>query len=645
MAHTYEHRSRGGTAHRVSEPRRRGYLLATWVLLACFGLIGCDTLEYEPSGENVGDAAPPTTGITVDLAAGETITVWGQAVLRYTLDLGGKTFVGVEVYLDGELFGTSESQHSFSFASTQVPDGRYALRLVAYARSGTGSLADQLGAEVVVSEVVRTLVVDNAPPQAVRGLSAASVEGRLRLRWSPYPRTNFQAYHVYEIYSGQRRLRATLTDRTQVAWADPLFTGGNIRYVVAVEAAGGVAESEEVVVSVPPAAMLGFESLGEEGIRLTWSASPFPANVARYVLERRPDVAGALWEDAAVIPGARDTVYVDTVGEVFAARYVYRVRTEPFEAGVVQTETLLTAWSGDRLGVTGVVSLHASDGFAAYAPRADGLGADLVRIEAASFEIVADRPISVFGNSSVFATRDGARLFTISNGVVQEHDPRSLAVVRSLDLNALLGYQARPYTVVAADDGRLFFSRVELRDGTLYSGIGVDVVDFETGTFVGSIRPPRGLALIDASANGRYALIAGSESALYEVNEAGTFRRIGPVSETSRFLGHGDEVASFSGSVVQVLEAATLNVVRTFPMSTDFYRLLVDPATGYVAGYRDAPYGQAETTVSVYDPATGAEVTQIRAAALFESYQLQGNTLWGSGFYRRLGANRTGRSR
>ena len=642
MAHTYEHGSRGDSAHRVAEPReKRGRLLAAWILLACFGLIGCDALEYEPSGENVGDAVPPTTGITVDLAASETITVWGQATLRYTLDLGGKTFVGVEVYLDGELFGTSESQTAFSFASTQVPDGRYTLRLVAYARSGTGSLADQLGAEVVVSEVMRTLVVDNAPPSPVRILGAEPVAGRLRLRWSAYPRSSFQEYRVYSGRYGQTRLRATLRDRDRTTWIDSLFVGGDVRYEVVVAAANGEVASEEFVVEAPVPQPLAFEPLGEDGIRLTWSASRFPGNVARYVIERQSTSFGAPWEAAAVTVDGRDTVIVDGVGDVFAAQYYYRIRTEAADDTAVESGGF-RAWAEARRAVRDLVYLAASDAFVGFQVDEYDTRMGLVRLDAQTLDVQAERPFGGISYASVFAPRDGTRLFTMEDGVVRERDPHTLAVVRSLNLNTLLGVEVRPPDPVATEGGLILFSRVELQGPTRYFGRGVVAVDFDAGTVLAqrSGAPAYVTSMIDASADGRHALIYDGAPALYRLNESGQrFERVGSVSETSAFLGQGDRIASLLGSNIAILDTESLATIRTFPNTGGSRNVLVDPATGYVATYDGAYDNQSAPLLTVYDPVAGTEVAHLHIAAdaFLGSYQLLNHTLWAGGFHRRLG--------
>jgi hypothetical protein len=622
----------------------RPALLVAFAGLAFAGLAfaGCDALEYEPSGENLGDAAPPTTGIAVDFASGRTLAVWGEVTLRYRLDLGGKSFAGVEVYLGDELFGTSESPHAFSFSSTRVPDGRYTLRLVAYARSGTGSLADRLGAEFVVDEVAGTLIVDNAPPQPVRVVGAEPVDGRLQLRWSPFTRPSFQEYRVYAGRYGQAALRATVTDAGRTTWTDSLFVGGAMDYEVGVFAAGGQAQSETFTFEAPVPQPLAFEPLGEGGIGLTWSASLFSRNVARYVVERKFTSLGASWEEVVVTASGLDTTHVDAAGDVFAAQYYYRVRTEAADGTAVESDAMV-AWAEERRPVRDLVYLAASDAFVGFAVDEHGYKTGIVRLDAQTLEVQAEQPFGGVSYASAFAPRDGRRLFTIEDGVVRERDPRTLAVVRSLDLNALLGVSVRPPDPVAAENGRIFFSRVESQGPTLYYGRGVVAVDFDAGTIVASRSGGSAYAttMIDAAADGRHALIYDGEAALYRLNEpAGRFERVGPVPERSAFLGGGEEIVSLLGGDAVIRDTETLATIRAFSVAGGTRILLVDPVTGYLAGY-DGPYDSDGSTslLAVYDPATGAEVARVRVAldAFLGRYQLLNHTLWAGGFHRRLG--------
>ena len=612
------------------------------LVLAALAFAGCDALEYEPAGENIGDVAPPATGITVEFASGGTFAVWGEVTLRYTLDLGGKPFAGVEVYVDNELFGVSESEHSFTFSSREVPDGRRTLRLVAYAHSGTGSLADRLGAEFVVSETAGTLIVDNAPPQPVRVVGAEPVDGRLQLSWSPFGRPSFQEYRVYAGRYGQSRLRATVTAWDRTTWIDSLFVGGAMDYEVGVFAAGGQAQSETFTFEAPVPRPLAFEPLGEGGIGLTWSASRFPSNVARYVIERKPTSLGAPWEEAGVVASGLDTALVDAAGDVFAAQYYYRVRTEAADDTAVESESM-RAWAEERRPVRDLVYLTDPDAFVGFAVDEHGYETGVVRLDAQTLDVQAEQPFGGVSYASMFASRDGRRLFTMEDGVVRERDPRTLAVVRSLDLNALLGVSVRPPDPVAAENGRIFFSRVESHGPTLYYGRGVVAVDFDAGTIAGSRSGGSAYAtiMIDAAADGRHALIYDGEAGLYRLNEqAGRFERVGPVPERSAFLGDGESIVSLVGGDAVIRDAETLATIRTFPVTGGASNILVDPATGYLAGY-DGPYDRDGSTspLAVYDPATGAEVARVQVAldAFLGRYQLVNHTLWAGGFHRRLG--------
>lgn len=170
------------------------------LLLSAFALVGgCDAVTYEPSGENRVEVTPPQTGIVVDLdAAPDTLTVWGNIAVRYRFDLGGKPLVSTDLYVDGVLLSRySLADSLLQFDSRELEDGFRTVRVVAYAASQSGSLADVLGAETVAAAAELTLLVDNAAPSLVEVMEPDVHEGQLRIRWERYGRLNFRYYEIY----------------------------------------------------------------------------------------------------------------------------------------------------------------------------------------------------------------------------------------------------------------------------------------------------------------------------------------------------------------------------------------------------------------------------------------------------------------
>ena len=597
------------------------------------------------------EVAPPATGIAVDFGVdGDTLGVWGKTTVNYRLHLGGKRFAYTDVFLDGEPLLSTQSLSSFEIDSRTLRDGPHELRLEAYAHSGTGSLADRLGAEFVLDRQTGVLVVDNAAPKPVDVKTVEVKEGRPVVTWERYPRANFQSYRLYrglwdgshvphgcysEGYSSSDTyLVATIDDPAQTSWSDPRFVGGNVCYRVEVEAADQRAKGRPVVYEAPIPSLTGFTPLGERRIRLTWSATKFPANFARYILTRYED---RHFKAIATLNGTEDTTFVDTISR-FGEIALYNVTTESSAGDIRRTDEELRAWVDPQVEGIGMPQrlgdhyvARADSHLAVYSARYP----DLVLIDGSSKEILA-RYGPNFGPFA--ATPDGTRLFSVKDRYVIEHDVQTLAPIREIDLRDLFGYEVRVGHLRAVDGGRLLFQVAEFRDGTRYVR-GNAIIDIEP------------LRLIDQqyvkamSADGRYYIAASSltdGNALYEITD-GRPEAVSDLPETCPgrralafffFLEHGDAFAERCGSEITIRRTSDLAEERTFSITPDLEELGYDAESGYV-------FGVGEGRFQMYDLRSGAEVASIDVAPIGTfwggSYALINGTLWsGHGFYRAL---------
>ena len=208
--------------------------------LALVSLAACDSLTYEPSGDNRVGVEEPDPIRTVEIgAAADTLFFVGPSVLDYTADLGGRTLIKAEVFVDSLLVGLGDTYGSVYVDVHNVENGVHTLRLVLYTRSGTGSLADALGAEQVAGEITRAIEVDNGPAGSVAITSIGRQDGRVLVTWERYDRPNFSAYAVYRSLSGSVLPVATITDRNTTQWADSFYIGGYpVQYRVATQIRG-----------------------------------------------------------------------------------------------------------------------------------------------------------------------------------------------------------------------------------------------------------------------------------------------------------------------------------------------------------------------------------------------------------------------
>jgi hypothetical protein len=658
---------------------KRCYLLA-----AALALAGCDALTFSPDGEPFTDVDPTVEPLVVDLAAPDTIGMWGTVSLQ--LQYAGRRADRLEVYLGGELVAEAADQETVAVDSRRVPDGEQPIRLRALASSRTGSLADRLGSEVVVAEAEGVAIVDNAPiePAAV---SAGVTEGVLALAWAPYTRYHFDGFVVqraaWRESSGQYDSWETVHETADArlgAWADSSYLGGTVGYRVAIRARGETVYSEPVRAGVPVPARVEATPLGDGQVRVVWNQTPLYGVFAGYRLAQQ----GGLFSEA--FDAVDDTVAVVRGSSLFA-----------YSAGY--TLTTLGRVPGTSVGAPFRVYADPASPFASGGPGLGGdqpggpkwppvvgmpngtvlgVGAETEQptlVDASTLEplAVASLPTSQAQAVRAFAVSPSGRVAVVAarhgtNGpvTIYELDPVTLDVVRTVN-PAQWGAGA-----LDAEWGRVAFAS----DGVLVLGVasGYDpdgavpdlvAVDLDTGTLAGRLYPGAdgggagsARSPVALSGDGRL-LIVGAENdlRLYErdasVPEGYRFvDRLDPSVATARFLSPtrlAVLTTSNSGRYqARVLGVPSFERVARLGEGLSYGRLSslsVDRASGRVlvldASEPTATYPYSGR-VRVFDGATAEQVESFRA--LLWRYQsgtepevsLAAGAVWNRGFYRRL---------
>ena len=609
---------------------------------------GCDAVAYEPSGENVVDVDPTARPLDIDLGvAPDTLALWGGVTLRP--GFGGRAAQRVEVLLGDQVVATSADPSRVEVPTTEIADGTYALRVRAYAASGTGSLAEAYGREEVVAEVTRVAVVDNAPPTPVTVTSLAPEAGRLVVRWERYRRRNFQQYRVYRVDGTRRTLVATADQPDQTSYADPSFVAGVARYAVEVRAADQSVVGPVAARTFEAPAVVEAERTGDGGLRVRWEQTPFFQAFGSYELQRTGQIDPLTTVARITSPG--DTMAVDRlVNGSFGTTYTYRVVLtgaggasylgEPLEASPDPSAPV-----GRVVGFDGGHMVGLSD---------DGL--TLVRLDGRTLERTGEIPLGGYAEVTVgsgLALAVGAGPFGRAP-VSRLVDLASFQTTASFQTEDALGRheypgsRSRPDGAALTAGGVLVSSYLAYYSPAVYGGLGVIALDARRGQVVGRVdapgrRPPsfdvsyRPIDLVTASPDGRYAVLyeeQTGEYVLYERPTGAGFQRLGVVGSRfdltdAAFVGDRQLAVAVPGrQQVQVLSVPSLGVATAFPTAA-VTRVSYDPGSGLLLGI-----STSNTTFCFgYDPSTGARAFSVRAAGPVE---LHGGVLWSESRYRRV---------
>ncbi len=158
------------------------------ILLAIIGAIlaGC---SFEFESDNFIDLEQPITNTQyIELINFINLdTINEQRTLRYNFNgLDNQTTVTSEVYLNNEHINASwEGQFgTFILRPESYEDGTYTLRIEHTFTSGSGSIADQAGLELIQETAVFQFVVNRAPSLPPEVLSATIRDGTIFIEWA-----------------------------------------------------------------------------------------------------------------------------------------------------------------------------------------------------------------------------------------------------------------------------------------------------------------------------------------------------------------------------------------------------------------------------------------------------------------------------
>lgn len=612
-------------------------------------LTGCDFLQYEPSGEYEVDFTPPTVpAIDVDFdAADDTLGAWGRATFAYHFDLDGRTYAETVVYLDGAVLLTTHDPAPFIVDTRTLTDGAHSFVIEVRAHSGTGSLADRLGAEIAFVRREKVLVVDNAPPQALAVREVRPAEGRLRVTWEPYRRYNFQSYVLYrtrgftghdgEVVWLEPARAVIIDDASQTTWLDSTYIGDPVRYHVEVRAADVHRAGSATPFYSPPPSVSTTSVDGT--ITLTWSRSRFPANFDRYEITRMTEPYYQ-WTRLAIIDREADTSFVDRGPHPFGRTYRYQVTTvATSDHSVASAEH--AAWPGTRAPLGELFAdlfmlPHYVPAHDAYLARTE---TSLLLLDGSTHAVQKSHPsegaVAPTPDGTIYTTAD--RRFELRTPVVRQLDPITLMPAASYDLGPVLGTDRRA-TLTAATDAKRIFLRVEELKGYATYCCAAAVVDLDPLRLVALFgSPEQPAAFVAVSPQGRYALVDHSEgfearTVLYAAGD-GDLEEVRalphhPVYDRVAFI-EDDRLAVQEGGTVYVYRLPDLRLERTFDVAANLQHLTYDPMTGYLAG-------TAGDAFVAYTPADGHLVATVDVD-LEHVYTLTNGTLWSSnGFARPL---------
>lgn len=242
------------------------FIISTTILL----FVAC---EYEPSGNNFIDLAPPEDYIPIEISLNDvnpsdTIYLYKETLISIKTN-SPNDIQRTVVLLDGQVFINMRSDSlAFIFDPDQLDEGVYKLTVEAFINTGTGSLAEMMGLEGYIGELSWNIQVIHNPHERFEVDYRINEEGFLELYWdNAIPDSYIESYTIHAGYTQETDI--TINDAKQKSFVDYGYVCGNALYKVNTFLKDGQVFRQTFSIDAPTPSLY-FEDLGLDSFRIYW---------------------------------------------------------------------------------------------------------------------------------------------------------------------------------------------------------------------------------------------------------------------------------------------------------------------------------------------------------------------------------------
>lgn len=253
------------------------------IILYVFSIFLLSNCEYELTELNFKDIEPPPASRSIDIgwiSTDDTIKIFQATNLNFNFDTDGLGVLLAEMTLQDRRWEFSSRSGSVDIDPDNFDNGLFKLSLTMYLQSGSGSLADKLGAEGYQITKEWNILIDDRNVTNTPPIKSINDDGYLVINWPECRSDNFIGYEIS--YGSQIHFEVdTITERSQNYLVDSLYIGGRYSFRVTCILVDGNQRGELFSFEEPPP-QIYVEEISIDSLRIMWDKSPY--NV-RYRLE------------------------------------------------------------------------------------------------------------------------------------------------------------------------------------------------------------------------------------------------------------------------------------------------------------------------------------------------------------------------
>ncbi|MGA2297830.1 MAG: hypothetical protein ABSG15_09820 [FCB group bacterium] len=264
------------------------------IIIFFFFLLIFFSCKYEPTGTSYTYINPnyKPAEIVIKLPYGKDTVYLDAGYVPYvSYDLTGETDKLVQVYLflDTVLVKQSKNRQEYSIPVNVRIDSifnHYIMTLIATTHSGTGSLADIMGAEGAVYVKKWALITFNRRLFKPPPISFERVDGKLKIKWEKYPFPDGLIIYIEKGFDGYRPFHIDLKSVTpyQDSTFDESYVGERTEYYVSVSTNNTDGFAYTTAWCDKDLPVLKYEKIDTYKYRLYWDKCKYPGNFSEYQL-------------------------------------------------------------------------------------------------------------------------------------------------------------------------------------------------------------------------------------------------------------------------------------------------------------------------------------------------------------------------
>lgn len=600
------------------------YIIKYYPLLLIL-FCGCN---YDPNDEYFVDIDPsiqPVININLN-NQDSVISMWQETKYVYNFSsTPGLTILSVDVYIDNELVVSSPSSHvEFIVSPSVYAEGQHLITITASTNSGTGSLADHLGAEESSFTKEWVLMISHDVPVACYLFMSEMINdnGLLKVSWDKYSGPEFQYYQLFSsptVAEGEDFWFHPVTEITNSAqnyFYDSSYVGGLRSYHVRLRAYGALFGGDADMVDTvcyPYSTILSAHPEGYD-LHIAFSKCLFPKAFKEYRLSVSPDEYNKDIVEI-VIPDLDDTT-ITLHNLPFGKNFTLKLATYPVNIEYdqfnnnYQPTSKFVSHIGDNSFAFGIIDALPSgdayftegfDGGSIYR-YSDGNVTEILHI---TDELSFNNSFHVSESGNYFAYRDAINhkisLYTLPDMVkISETGDINIARSSRISNNGLVPVWT-PFELMIYD-----FLQDKIIDTlyTNYSGI------YQVGTYFGSES--------FISPDGEYLYVNIPSYAygdtIYHRTENNNYVSIGTTNTFAVFMGFNplsnSQIIYYGNDLqpsIQIFDYSTMSTVRTITGLKEPFSN-VDPVTGNILSMENPE----ENIFGLYSLADGSKLGSVR---------------------------------